>query len=377
MTLHQAVVYSGSNDDGKLVQKTSTELPELPENRVLIKTKACAGNPTDWKHKVFNWGDKGCVPGTDSSGAVIEVGQSVSGFSVGDCVSTMTHGGYKYDKLAGCFQQYVIADPHLTINYGQKLHFAPRELIPYGPVDTWEGASSITLALVTVGMAFHYNLGLRPGNDYSEKYIVVWGGSTATGLIAIQVAKQIYGINVITTCSARNFDLVKALGADKVVDYHDQNVVNEVNSFGGEELVFGFDAFSVSDSFVKTHECLASVSPSKLTSLGMFNADTVLEQGKKVKAHVEFSMTLAYVAQSEEQNLGGAEIVPPAEVAEVFNEFWSLAAPFVVEGKIFHIPCKVISGGLDAVDEMLSALRNNKVSAEKLIIRLDGGSRKQ
>lgn len=205
----------------------------------------------------------------------------------------------------------------------------------------------------------------------------MWGGSTATGLIAIQVAKQIYGINVITTCSARNFDLVKALGADKVVDYHDQNVVNEVNSFGGEELVFGFDAFSVSDSFVKTHECLASVSPSKLTSLGMFNADTVLEQGKKVKAHVEFSMTLAYVAQSEEQNLGGAEIVPPAEVAEVFNEFWSLAAPFVVEGKIFHIPCKVISGGLDAVDEMLSALRNNKVSAEKLIIRLDGGSRKQ
>jgi len=49
-------------------------------------------------------------------------------------------------------------------------------------------------------------------------YLLVYGGSTASGTIAIQFAKR-SGQTVITTCSPRNFDLVKSRGADVVLDY--------------------------------------------------------------------------------------------------------------------------------------------------------------
>ncbi|KAG3077077.1 hypothetical protein PI124_g9905 [Phytophthora idaei] len=48
--------------------------------------------------------------------------------------------------------------------------------------------------------------------------VLILGGSRGTGLFGIQIAKAL-GAEVVTTCSARNAELVKSLGADQVVDY--------------------------------------------------------------------------------------------------------------------------------------------------------------
>lgn len=53
------------------------------------------------------------------------------------------------------------------------------------------------------------------GYDMTYHYLVYVGGSTSVGLVGIQIAKAV-GAYVVTSCSAKNFDLVKQMGADEV-----------------------------------------------------------------------------------------------------------------------------------------------------------------
>jgi NADPH:quinone reductase-like Zn-dependent oxidoreductase len=59
------------------------------------------------------------------------------------------------------------------------------------------------------------------------KSILIWGGSSSVGSNAIQLRKAV-GFEVITTCSARNAEYVKGLGADKVFDYTDKDAIGQV-----------------------------------------------------------------------------------------------------------------------------------------------------
>lgn len=65
--------------------------PDLPDDCVLVKTKAVALNPTDWKHIDFI-PTKGATVGCDYSGVVEEVGSLVQGLQLGDRVAGFTHG---------------------------------------------------------------------------------------------------------------------------------------------------------------------------------------------------------------------------------------------------------------------------------------------
>lgn len=89
-----------------------------------------------------------------------------------------------------------------------------------------------------------------PGSCPTTPTIVVLGGSTAVGIFAIQHAVRKLGARVITTCSSRNTDFVKSLGAELVIDYTSESVrdrllelcpsegfISIVDCVGGRELV--------------------------------------------------------------------------------------------------------------------------------------------
>lgn len=56
-------------------------IPNVPKDKILIKTVAFAANPTDWKHIELGYVSSGSILGTDVSGIVIEVGSDVTGFA--------------------------------------------------------------------------------------------------------------------------------------------------------------------------------------------------------------------------------------------------------------------------------------------------------
>ncbi|KZT54101.1 NAD(P)-binding protein [Calocera cornea HHB12733] len=84
-------------------------------------------------------------------------------------------------------------------------------------------AASLPIPLVTAIQALYLYLRLpqpfpEPSPDAKDKWILIWSGATAVGQFAIQLAK-LTGLKVATTASPKRFDMLKAWGADVVVDY--------------------------------------------------------------------------------------------------------------------------------------------------------------
>lgn len=91
------------------------------------------------------------------------------------------------------------------------------------------------------------------------KSILVWGGSSSVGAAAIQLAKA-SGIRVVSTASPANHDAVKALGADVVVDYKDEDVVQKlVAALEGTEFGGVYDAISEKGSIEAAAEVAQKV----------------------------------------------------------------------------------------------------------------------
>ncbi|VEU22128.1 DEKNAAC103144 [Brettanomyces naardenensis] len=369
---HKAAAFTGSTEDGKLIEivETPTVLP-VPAGKLLVKVKAAALNPTDWKHIVVKWGEKGDIVGADSAGVVVAVGSNVKGFSVGDNVSSFTHGSYTYEPASGSLQDYLVVEPSLTIRYNKKLTSSDKS--EQSPVESFEGAASITLGVATVGMSLQHEMKLPlDKSKNSGKTLLIWGGATATGILAIQVAKRVYGLTVITTASKKHNEFLKKQGADFVFDYHDKDVVEQIRKAAGgdgDELVYALDTVSVVDTFNATYETLSRTKPAHFDNLlGLDEKDL---KGKKKRDNVTLTSTLTYRLFGNDQILGGEVVHSSKEIVDDNATFWRVIQKAVNEGIIEHAPLKILKGGYKSAEEGYSLLRNGKVSAEKLIVRPD------
>ena len=211
---------------------TSLEIQEVPiptigPNQILIKTHAASFNPLDFKivRGDFKAIRKIQFPrgiGRDVSGVIEKVGEKVKNFQVGDKVYSRID-----ENFVGTMAEYVISnvtDVALmpsNLNYGE--------------------AASIPLAGLTVYQSLIDIAKLSSGEN-----ILIHAGSGGVGTIAIQLSKHL-GANVTTTTSTNNVDMVKNLGADKVIDYTKQSFldVNEkydvvYDTLGGQHTVDSF-----------------------------------------------------------------------------------------------------------------------------------------
>ena len=181
------------------------ELPEpvVKENDVLIEVHSASINQLDVKLKDGEF--KLLLPykfplilGHDVAGMVIKVGSKVNRYKVGDEVFARPA-----DFRIGTFAEYIAIDEH-------DVALKPKNV-------SMEQAASIPLVALTVWQAFVENANLKKGQK-----VFIQAGSGGVGTIAIQLAKHL-GATVATTTSADNFQLVKSLGADIVIDYKTQD----------------------------------------------------------------------------------------------------------------------------------------------------------
>ncbi|CUM51885.1 unnamed protein product [Debaryomyces tyrocola] len=184
---NKASLLTGATEKGQLTRVCETNYPSINDGQILIKAVAYAANPTDWKHSVFDWGEEGEIAGSDVSGVVEKVGSGVNEFNVGDVVSSFIRGNYFKDR--GAFSDYFVLDPITTIKYPKGIvKSEPLEVgvKPAGLTDTFEGAALVNLGLATIGLSFHHNLSIKADRrKNASKYILLWGGGTTTGILAI------------------------------------------------------------------------------------------------------------------------------------------------------------------------------------------------
>lgn len=190
---------------GKLSDSLSfedAEVPEVGENDILIDIHAASINPIDYK--TVKGATRLLIPmklpakiGFDVSGVVIEKGAKVVSFNIGDEVFARVGGdrpGTLAEKIA--VDQKFIARKPKNISHNE--------------------AASVPLVGLTTWQAFK-KADLKAGQK-----VLIHAGSGGIGSFAIQLAKDI-GATVYTTTSTKNAEWVKALGADRVIDYNKES----------------------------------------------------------------------------------------------------------------------------------------------------------
>jgi NADPH:quinone reductase-like Zn-dependent oxidoreductase len=177
------------------------EKPVPKDNQVLVKVHAASVNALEWRRfestsPLFRLIDGGLLKpkntamGADVAGRVEAVGKAVTQFKPGDAVFGVTRGS---------FAEYVCA--------------AERSLALKPERVSFEAAAATPVAGLTALLALRDVAKLQPGQT-----VLVNGASGGVGIFSVQIAKA-FGAEVTAVCSTRNLDMVRALGADHVVDY--------------------------------------------------------------------------------------------------------------------------------------------------------------
>ncbi|KAG7663470.1 uncharacterized protein J8A68_003017 [[Candida] subhashii] len=358
----KAAVISGSSEPNKLATIKDITLPPIKPHQLLIKAKAFAINPTDWKHILYGIGQVDNIIGTDVSGIVEEVGSDVNGFAVGDCVSSFIHGNTSHTE--GAFGEYAIVNPLATIKYPKGLHSAEGQAKPAETITSFEGAASVTLGLVTVAISFSYYLNIDYNQDNNkDDFILIWGGSGASGVLAIQVAKVIYGLNVIATASSKNFKYLKSLGADYVIDYKDPGIVEKIKQIGNGRIKYALDTIAEKETFQQVYDATEGTPEVYLDNLLGLDGNSIETRPER---NVHYGCTLAYNSLEKEVQIGPVKYIQTPELLNKYTEFWQGVLPLYID-QIYHSNLLILPRGLESVNRGLELSRQGKVSAEKVV----------
>ena len=202
-------------DPGGPEALTLTELPDpdAGPGEVVIDIVASAVNRADTlQRQGFYPPPKGAsdVLGLECSGRISAVGAGVESWKVGDEVCALLASG----------------------GYAEKVAVAAGQVMPVPPGVDLRAAGAIPEVACTVWSNVFMVAGLQP-----EETLLVHGGAGGIGNFAIQLAKAL-GARVLTTAgSAEKVELCESLGADRVINYHDEDFVEVAKESGGADVI--------------------------------------------------------------------------------------------------------------------------------------------
>lgn len=180
-TTQTAIVQGEGKPPKNLEIQCFRPLPSIRPDQVLVKTVAVALNPCDWKMP-DNFPEPGATDGSDFAGIVVEVGAEANPkFSIGDRVAGAVHGSDPADYSSGSFGQWVAGTADIMMKVPDQVG--------------WEQAAAIGgTAFLTLGLVFFDSMKLpftpeQPATTIDSFFVLVYGGGTATGTIAIQLLK--------------------------------------------------------------------------------------------------------------------------------------------------------------------------------------------
>ncbi|KAM5356730.1 hypothetical protein ACJ41O_003376 [Fusarium nematophilum] len=328
-------------------------IPKLRDDYVLVKVNAVGINPTDWKHIDFDVAGAGSRIGCDYAGVVEAVGSKVTKpFSKGDRISGVVHGGDRTQHENGAFANYIVAKGDVQIK------------TPDNVSD--EEAATLGISIATVGQGLYRTLGLPLPTEATKdnQYILIYGGSTATGIFGIQFAK-LSGLRVVATASPQNFDYLKGLGAEAVFDYKSPTVADDIRKYTDNALQLAWDCTGFGGAIVAGS---LSSEGGRYASIMPVNRDEVVAVNPNVDGpHV----TLMYSIFGE-RFVKGQETPAKPEEFEFAKSFWEVARQLLEEGKL-SVPRTIVNKGGDGFEGILKGLdelRANKVSGGKLVYTL-------
>jgi NADPH:quinone reductase-like Zn-dependent oxidoreductase len=186
-----------------VLEVREVDMPVVEDHQVLLRVHASSVNPAEWyavTGPFFVRPSSGLLKpkrrlvGADLSGTVEVVGRDVKDFQPGDEV---------FGTSGGSWAEYAAA---------REVRLAPK------PANvSFEEAAAVPIAAVTALQALRDHGHVEPGQK-----VLINGASGGVGTFAVQLAKS-FGADVTAVCSTRNVELAQSLGADRVVDYTEED----------------------------------------------------------------------------------------------------------------------------------------------------------
>ncbi|MEE9297843.1 MAG: NAD(P)-dependent alcohol dehydrogenase [Acidimicrobiia bacterium] len=183
-----------------VLELQDVDKPAVKDDEVLVRVHAASVNPADWhlmtgrpyliRLQAGLLKPKRNIPGTDVAGLVEAVGRNVMQFQPGDEV---------FGGCSGAYAEYVCASEDRVV-------LKPANL-------TFEQAAAVPIAAITALQGLRDKGQIQPGHR-----VLINGASGGVGTFAVQIAKS-FGAEVTGLCSTRNVDMVRSIGADRVIDY--------------------------------------------------------------------------------------------------------------------------------------------------------------
>jgi NADPH:quinone reductase-like Zn-dependent oxidoreductase len=195
----KAMCLADSSASPRLVETTLPE-PEPGPGQVLVRVSAAGVIHTElaWyptTHTQSGEPRTSAVPSHEFSGTVAAIGAGVHDFTLGQAIF----------GLNDWFSEGALAEFCLT--EARSIAPAPMTLTP-------TQAATVPISALTAWQGLFEHGHLHPGDR-----VLIHGGAGAVGLFAVQIA-HLHGAHVIVTVSPRDFDFIRRLGADEVIDYH-------------------------------------------------------------------------------------------------------------------------------------------------------------
>lgn len=345
------------------LEVATAPFPDLGADEVIVKSRAVAVNPVDWKIQAS--GGFGLsypnILGEDVAGQIVEVGNNVKGLRKGDRVIAHALGLANGSDYGG-FQLYPRLKIETVARIPEKLDFKQAVVLP------------LSISTAAAGLYLKATLGLKypelessqtststlergPWTIIKEKQkkkpaLLLWGGSSSVGSSVIQLAVA-SGYDVVTTASPANYSYVKSLGASLVLDYHNPDIVPILISLlkeNGTTVVGAYDAIG-SDTTV--HQSAAV-----LHALGGGTVASVVAAPDDLPKNVKVARIRSTNIVSQEGGIVARKIWREYVPAALEKGSLQPAPPELVVGNGLYF----VQGGLDR--------QKSGVSARKVVITL-------
>src|SRR5438876_1093169 len=199
----KAIVYH-SYGPPDVLKCEEIEKPSAGDNEVLIKVRAAAVNPVDLLFRGTSYmirimtglrKPKDTRLGVDVAGQVEAVGRNVTQFKPGDAV---------FGTCKVAFAEHVCASESALVMKPDNV--------------TFEQAASVPIAALTALQGLRLGGLGDKGQIQPGQKVLINGASGGVGTFAVQIAKS-FGADVTGVCSTRNVEMVRSIGADRVIDY--------------------------------------------------------------------------------------------------------------------------------------------------------------
>lgn len=241
-----AVFREYNKDPTKVVKIEDIDVPKIKANEVLIKVESASYNYNDlWAI----WGDPVKTPlphisGSDVAGTVVEIGEDVSKFKVGDRVVSHSNMSCRICEQCTAGREYDCKERTiwgfqtgpLWGGFAQYTHLPEVNVAKLPENVSFEDAAAMSMVGMT---AWHMLVGrarIIPGQT-----VLIMGGTSGVGMVGIQIAK-LYNCNVIATAgNQQKMDKCLELGADNVVNHREADwykKVREITKKEGVDVVF-------------------------------------------------------------------------------------------------------------------------------------------